>query len=241
MLQWIINSWIINEHQLFINWSQISVSVFIVGINLQLGSFRLQLSRLESTSLMRMKILNEIRPQPEELLVIAEKADAKSAAWSYLLQPVSGASIHSAIHHSNNSNILVMSSPSIPEKAPGHSYSNNVHVIFTEFSRPFAYTTSSWLENGQCEKDMNLFKMYSTSANHKTFLKPAKSHLRKADASFVYHFQFIPDGPLLQIILPGFVANLSMAMQEIIGGWCCCCFWWWWWLWRWPWWWCFDC
>ena len=83
-----------------------------------------------------------------------------------------------------------------------HEISHNIFVASTQFETPFAYSSSSWVRNSDCDKDVSKFKYEQTHFNED---KPqdVDAIIQTVDAPYLYLLKAKENRPYLRFEVPG--------------------------------------
>ena len=88
-----------------------------------------------------------------------------------------------------------------------HSIASNVFVAKTQFSMPFAYSTSSWVKKDDCNKDINNFK--SEQPPYKDDGQNVNVIVQATDVPYQYSLKSVENPPYIRFMVPGITLVLQ--------------------------------
>lgn len=97
------------------------------------------------------------------------------------------------------------------KKVVVHEISHNIFVASTQFERPFDYSTSSWVRDNDCNK--NVSKMKAVQKHYGTDFQPVSIMTQNTGNEFTYFLKSISNPPYLRFTVPG---NSSLFYPHII-------------------------
>ena len=82
-----------------------------------------------------------------------------------------------------------------------HEISHNIFVASTQFFKPFAYSTSSWVRGNECDKDVSKFKFvqkhYSTDGQNVNVM------IQNTGTPYNYFLKSVDNPPYIRFVVPG--------------------------------------
>jgi len=87
------------------------------------------------------------------------------------------------------------------KKVVVHEISHNIFVASTQFERPFDYSTSSWVRDNDCNK--NVSKMKVVQKHYGTDFQPVSIMIQKTGSEFAYFLKSINNPPFIRFTVPG--------------------------------------
>ena len=88
------------------------------------------------------------------------------------------------------------------KKVVVHEIANNVYVATTQFSSPFAYSTSSWTKGNDCDKDVTKFKYQERNFKDHTG-QPVNALIQSIAAPYEYYLKSVDNPPYIRFMVPG--------------------------------------
>jgi len=85
-----------------------------------------------------------------------------------------------------------------------HEISHNIFVASTQFERPFDYSTSSWVRNNDCNK--NVSKLKIVQKHYGTDYQDVNIFTQNNGDRFTYFVKSVENAPYLRFIIPGILA-----------------------------------
>jgi len=82
-----------------------------------------------------------------------------------------------------------------------HEISYNIFVASTQFERPFDYSTSSWVRDNDCNKNVSKLKMQQKHYGNE--FQPVSVMKQSAGDGFAYFLKSIANPPTIRITVPG--------------------------------------
>ena len=83
-----------------------------------------------------------------------------------------------------------------------HEISHNIFVSSTQFEKPFAYSSSSWVRDNDCDKDINKFK-YEQKHYKEDIPQSVDAIIQTVDAPYLYLLKAKENRPYLRFEVPG--------------------------------------
>lgn len=92
-----------------------------------------------------------------------------------------------------------------------HGISNSVFILSTEFDEPFAYSTSTWVNENSCEKDVRRFRpagWWASVASSAAENVNIVSQTSAAENDFQFALKSIANPPFMRFTVPGMCRSL---------------------------------
>lgn len=89
-----------------------------------------------------------------------------------------------------------------------HEISHNIFVASTQFERPFDYSTSSWVRDNDCNK--NVSKLKIVQKHYGTDYQDVNILTQNNGDRFAYFVKPLENGPSLRFFVPGTLAYLLL-------------------------------
>ena len=114
------------------------------------------------------------------------------------------------------------------------SLSSNVHVTDVQFSRPFAYSSSTWVvadddRHESCDKDVTHFRPAyveaTTPGNWSVAAEPAPDETnvmvttRSSRAPYQYVIKSADDPPHMKLTIPGIIVIIIVIIKQVNNEW----------------------
>ena len=100
----------------------------------------------------------------------------------------------------DHSVISLRSRPEAPKRIPFHMISNNIFVLTTQFEEPFAYSTSTWVDETGCDKNTRMFRPVPRSDDAQNVSVVTLIGDRSA---YEYRLKSVDNPPQLKFTIPG--------------------------------------
>lgn len=89
------------------------------------------------------------------------------------------------------------------KKIPVHRISSGMFTVVAQFSEPFGYSSSSWVNGSSCVKDDGRFRSVQKLHSHGPAQKIEVVSLSTAKSPFEYWVKSLTNPPYLKIVIPG--------------------------------------
>lgn len=132
----------------------------------------------------------------DEFILVGRGAPSR---WNHTLNSMQGRTEH----HS-------------PPKFPVHAISNNIFMLSAQFDPPFGYSTSSWVRENSCVKDLHRFRPVQKLHGHggQAAQKVNVMTMTADRNQFEYQIKSALNPPQLKFTIPGSENNASVCITQ---------------------------
>lgn len=157
----------------------------------------------------------DVRP---EMILTGQETPIPAAPWEYRVTP-SGDDDDDDDDRSSEERTPVNAVLSANERLfPVNAISNNVFVLSTQFDRPFAYSTSTWVNGNNCNKNVTRFRPPPPKGRAPSnSSQPVHAVVRNEVTPYEYMLKSVRDPPHMKFLIPGDYNVWRASAAVVIG------------------------